>query len=38
MAVYAGRTPAEARKFYSLVKAKYGKAYLRRMRAGINGT
>ena len=40
MAVYAGRTPAEARGVLAKVKAagKYPGAYLRRMRAGINGT
>ena len=40
MAVYAGRTPAEANAMLARVKAagKYPGAYLRRMRAGINGT
>ena len=40
MAVYAGRTPAEARSVLAKVRAagKYPGANLRRMRAGINGT
>jgi hypothetical protein len=40
MAVYAGRTPAEARQMLARVKAtgKYPGANLRRMRAGFNGT
>ena len=40
MAVYAGRTPAEANAMLARVKAagKYPGANLRRMRAGINGT
>ena len=40
MAVYAGRTLAEANALLAKVRAagKYPGAYLRRMRAGINGT
>jgi hypothetical protein len=40
MAVYAGRTLAEAREVLAKVRAagKYAGANLRRMRAGINGT
>jgi len=40
IAVYAGRTPAEARAMLSKVKAtgRYPGANLRRMRAGFNGT
>ena len=40
MAVYAGRTRAEARRALADVKAtgKYKGANIRRMRAGINGT
>ena len=40
IAVYAGRTRAEADRFLATVKAsgKYAGANLRRMRAGFNGT
>ncbi len=40
MAVYAGRTRAEAERFLKQVLAtgKYNSANLRRMRAGFNGT
>ncbi|MCA1635864.1 MAG: hypothetical protein LC802_19780 [Acidobacteria bacterium] len=40
MAVYAGRTRAEAERMLATVKAtgRYGGANLRRMRAGFNGT
>lgn len=40
MAVYAGRTRAEAAQMLARVKAtgKYASANLRRMRAGFNGT
>jgi len=40
MAVYAGRTRAEAGRMLSKVRAtgKYGGANLRRMRSGFNGT
>lgn len=40
MAVYAGTTPAEAKRFLETVKAtgKFSDAYIRRMRTGFNGT
>jgi hypothetical protein len=40
MAVYAGRTVAEANRVLAAAKAmgKYPGAYVRRMRAGFNGT
>ena len=40
MAVYAGTTPAEAKRALEAVKAtgKFPGAYLRRMRTGFNGT
>ncbi|MEO8436390.1 MAG: hypothetical protein ABI596_15925 [Pyrinomonadaceae bacterium] len=40
MAVYAGTTPAEAKRFLQTVKAtgKFPDAYIRRMRTGFNGT
>ena len=40
MAVYAGKTPAEAKKMLEAVKAtgKYPGANIRRMRTGFNGT
>jgi hypothetical protein len=40
MAVYAGRTLAEANRMLAAVKAtgKFSGAYIRRMRAGFNGT
>ncbi len=40
MALYAGSTLAEANRILASVKAtgKYPRAYLRRMRAGFNGT
>ena len=40
MAVFAGRTPAEAQKFLQLVRAtgKYAGISLRKMQVGINGT
>ena len=40
MAVYAGTTPAAAKRFLETVKAtgKFPGAYMRRMRTGFNGT
>ena len=40
MAVYAGASPAEAKRFLKTVKAtgKFPGAYIRRMRTGFNGT
>jgi hypothetical protein len=38
IAVFAGRSAAESRDFFTTVKAKFPGSSLRRMQAGINGT